>query len=62
MLYDEVLSEADKLVMEVEEKYGEYLEMVEHRSAITSRILAALLIKEREHTKYYKELYKIYSR
>ena len=48
----------EDLINEIREKYSEYIEMYEDTSEITCRILAALLIKERQNSEYSKKLLK----
>ena len=48
----------DELIKEVQEKYGEHIEMYVDTTAITCKILAALLIKERQDSEYNKKLLK----
>lgn len=45
----------DDILKEVQDKYGEYIEMADNPSAITCRILACLLAKERENSEYHKK-------
>ena len=46
------------ILNEIEEKYGEHIEMAEDRSAIKCNILASLLLKERENNQYYRSILK----
>jgi len=48
----------EQIIKDVQEKYGEYIEMAEDHSATTCNILACLLIKERKDNEYYKKLLK----
>ncbi len=48
----------DDLIKEVREKYLEHIEMYENQNEITCKILAALLIKERQDSNYHKKLLK----
>lgn len=50
----------EELIKEVREKYLEHIEMFENQDQIMCKILAALLIKERQHSEYSKKLLKDY--
>jgi hypothetical protein len=52
----------EEIIKEINDKWGEYIEMAEDPSAITCRILAHLLIKERQETEYLRKKLKNYGR
>ena len=52
----------DQVIAEISNKWEEHIEMADDKSAITCRILASLLIKEREKSDYLERRTKQYER
>jgi hypothetical protein len=45
----------DQIIAETAEKWGEYIQMADDKSAIMTRLLASLLIQERKKNEYYEK-------
>jgi len=52
----------EQLISDISEKWGEHIEMADDKSAITCRILANLLIQERQKSDYFEKRTKNYEK